>query len=189
MLLCLGLVGGALFIYFSYTGPAYDGLQHLKSEEAGKHQFMKDQEGTVKKVQDLSNAYKQQSDFQRRASLALPLTPDIAEALMQFNGLSQNNQIGITGFSVDSMGVYKDPNEAKRKKKSGPEALVKPLGKIVFKLDFTSSYDAFKELMRGLETNMRIFHVESIGMKQAGKPNENAYKFTLSIAAFYQLPS
>jgi Tfp pilus assembly protein PilO len=193
MILSLALFGSAALAYFNFTSPEYEKMQKIRSERAGIEKFIEEQRATIEKVVKLAQSYEQQKELQQRVSLAFPLQPDVSGAVQQITGLAQNNRIGVTSLSVSALKVEKPdkPVSAAAKKKAaaaGSDAFVKQIGNVELQVQFKGSYEAFKEFMKGVETNLRAFQIKTVEVKPEVGPTDNIYSFTMEVVAFYQAP-
>ena len=75
---------------------------------------------------------------------------------------------------------------ASRKDKKA--SLVRPLGTLRLSLRLVGSYPAFKDFIRGLETNIRAMDVVSMKVEQSGGRGSDSFAYALVADTYYQAP-
>lgn len=200
MLISLALLVSSLVIYFELIQPAYDDVKKVRGERASQQALLDAEKATIKQVQNLIGVYDSQSKAQETISSVLPLTDDAAGALVQLYGLAQNSNLALQGISVSVSGVQSVPASASDSQTAQAQVnpqdfLRKPIGTVTLQLKVNSSYEAFKNFLSLVETNIRIFDVKSLGIQPpppaaTGKagPGQNLYGFDLTVATYYQSP-
>ncbi len=192
----LGLlfIVGALVIYFYFVRPANEEAQKIKSDLVGQELFLESQKSAVSQVENLINSYKQaegKGEFQDVISMALPLSADYAGALAQLAGIVQNNGLSLKSLSFGTPGSKGQPIPRKKTgTASSPGDLVKPLNTLRITVNFDGSYENFKKFLRNLETNIRIFDVETLGFSPVDttKSGQDNFGYKITVLAYYQNP-
>ena len=93
MALALFFMVTAFVIYFSFTAPAYDELQRIRSEVLAREALTDSQTKVIQQVKQLVSTYQGQIQIQERVSLTFPLGEDVPGALTQLHGLVVGNRL------------------------------------------------------------------------------------------------
>lgn len=176
-----------LIIYFDFTQPIYNEAQDIKAKERSQEVFVQNQQSSIKQVQGLFSSFQSQSQLEQVVSLALPADPDVAGAIAQLNGLANNNRLSPESFNVSLVGAKSDSSSVKAKNSSSSAVQVNPLGTVKFSVKMTGTYEDFKNFLKNIETNIRIFDVNTLSVQPAGKSNQDLYNFNIVATAYYQV--
>lgn len=187
MVLSLVLVVAAFVVFFDLIQPTYSDAQAVRAQEISQQQLVNSQKVAVQQAQSLIQEYQNQQNVQQQVSYVLPLSPDIAGALTQLNGLAAANGIQITAITVNAPSTNNTATAAALAQGSqqNQQMLVKPTASIDFELKFTGSYESFKSFLSELETNLRVFDVKSINLAPAGNQSDS-YTFDITVTTYYQ---
>jgi len=182
----------ALVVYFEFIQPAYEEAQKIKSEELSAKAFLDSEKAAVNQVQNLISNYKGQGQIQEVVSLALPLKEDLSGALAQIYGLAQNNDLGFQSVSISVGGPESTPRSLSlgTQETSFRSSLKKAFGKITLSVRLSGSYGDLKNFLSQLETNIRVFDVDSLIIQPTtipGKPAQDLYTYDLTFATYYQV--
>lgn len=179
------LLVGTFVVFFNFLQPAYREVSELKSRLLSLEEFRVEQGAALQDIQALIGAYNQSREIRDTVSLALPLTPSLADAVAQMNGLVINNNLSAQfyGLSAVSEPVI---SEETRRSLGAENIVVQPVSPISFNLRLTGSYEDFKNFLKQLETNVRVFDVKTLSLQPAGKPEEDFYAYDLTVATYYQ---
>lgn len=192
MIVSLFLIIGAIILYFDFIQPAYDDAQKIKSEDLGERLFLDGEKSAIEQVQRLISTYQGQGGAQQAVSLSLPATEDLAGALAQLNGLADESGLSAQSFSVSVLSLQKPVESGGLGQKNLGAELNKPLGAINFQIKASGSYQALKNFISMIETNMRIFDVKSFNIQPIfgtqGKAVQDLYAYDLAVATYYQAP-
>jgi Tfp pilus assembly protein PilO len=164
----VALVVGALVVYFNFIRPIYRDVQDAKAALVARQSVVAEQERAIGQVQKLLAEYGEGSEIQRAISQALPFDAEVAGALLQVHGILANNNLtlqsigfSLTGLRSVSQGARSGTALRSREGRE-PSGLVKPIGRIKVQATFSGTYEDFKAFTRDLESNIRIFDVESM---------------------------
>lgn len=178
--LSLAFIVVALVFFFDFIQPEYGNLEVLKGQLSGEQSFLQTETQAVAQAQTLISEYKNQSQAEQNAALAMPTGEDLAGALAQVYGLAANEgivvqSVGITAPALQVEGGASSTN------------ITKPLGTISFQIQASGSYEALQSFLSGLQTNIRIFDVEglSLASSQSGKIPD-AFTYTIAVTTYYQ---
>ena len=199
------LLAGALVVYFSFIVPAYGNLETLKGQVESESTLYTNENQIVSKANDLLSSFQNNSSSVAEVSLALPVGPNIADALAQIYGISSS--AGFTSQSVAVAIQAVTPTQQQSSAAAGggqvanaasTGAIVMPTGSVTFQLSGTGTYESLKNFLQGLETNIRIFDVTGISIqtlsgsapvstgKGAPAANADSFNFTITAVTYYQ---
>lgn len=184
MILSLVFLVAAFIVYINFTVGAYDRIQDIKSDVLGRQNLVENQRAAVNQVQKLIETRRGEEQLSGVVSLTLPTEQDMGGAVAQLYGLSAVNKISAQVFQ-SSVGGVKNLAPASGNKNE-PTSLVKPIGSMVFQVKLVGAYEDFKNFLRKLETNIRLFDVQNLNIQAAGKMDQDLYVYDLIVAAYYQ---
>jgi hypothetical protein len=177
------LVVAALVVYFNLVVPAYEDGQQVKAEMLARKDFVNNQKDAIDQTKKLIASYKGEGQLQQVVSEVLPLAPDLAGAFAQLNGIIQVNHLSPQGVTVNIPVLQNTP---KTPGTQNTGVTIKPFGSIALQVRLIGTYEDFKAFLKNLESNIRIFDTEKVGVQQAGKPNQDIYIFDLTLNTYYQ---
>lgn len=186
--LSLLFIMGALILLFDLVQPEYANFQMLKGQLAGEQALFATETQAVSNAQNLISQYKGQSGNAQTASLAVPAGEDLAGALAQVYGLAANSSIAIQSVGISAPDLQAAAN-------SQGAQLVQPLGTVTFQIAAAGTYEALKNFLQGLETNVRIFDVKGLSITPIssntatpGKSqgSQDFFTYDISATAYYQ---
>lgn len=178
---------GSFVTFFNFVQPAYREVLDLKGTLASLESFKTEQDAAVKDIQALVGTYNNSQEVRDTVSLALPLSPSLAEAVAQVNGLVVNNNLSAQSYGLSPISEPVLTEEVRRQLGTGLEGIVvQPVSPINFNIRLTGSYEDFKSFLAQLQTNVRVFDVKIITIQPAAQPDENLYFYDLTVATYYQ---
>lgn len=195
MIFSLLLLVAAIIIFFNFSKPMYESVQTIKKEQVKLQNFINSQKSTIAQVQKLIDSY--QSDLelqndQKALQLSLPIDSEVASALIQLSGLTSLNpgsNLNLQSISISDVTPKASKpasNQVSAQLSNQETALVKPINKISFEVSVTGSYLNFKNFLKTLETNIRLFDVESVSLTPFGKLSSGLYNYSVRVVAYYQ---
>lgn len=190
MILSLLLVVAALVMYFDLLTPAYASLQTEKGQELSEQQLLTNEKQIVTQVQGLVSEYQSQTQEAQTVSMALPTGEDLSGALNQIYGLADANTINVQSISISVQAVAPAaivaPVTDQIESAAAGAAIVKPLGTISFDLGASGSYENLNAFLESLETNLRLFDVQSITLAKTGGTNQDNFQYGITVTTYYQ---
>mgnify|MGYP001611501044 CR=1 FL=1 len=168
-----GLLVASLSVYAAYLRPAYNEVTILRGTLIGKQNLFEEKKQAVDKVEALIKQYQGAEKLQDVISLSLPVSEEVSSVFNQLQAIASANGLVVQVFNVQPLSTK--PSDA---------PLVRPLGTLRLSLRLAGNYAAFKEFIRGLETNIRAMDVVSIKVESAGKGDYFAY--TVVADTYYQ---
>jgi Tfp pilus assembly protein PilO len=184
-ILSLFLLIGTFVVFFNFLQPAYREVAELKGRLLSLREFKAEQEAALKDIQALIGAYNESQEVRETVALALPLSPSLAEAVAQVNGLVINNGLSAQSYGLSAVSEPVLSEEARRSL-GAASIVVQPTSPISFNLRLSGSYGDFKNFLKQLETNVRIFDVKSLNLQPIGRPEQDLYAYDLTVATYYQ---
>lgn len=179
----LGLLVGALVLYFEFVEPAYQDVQAIKSQQLGRQLFLESEQGAIKKVQELISAYQAQASVQEAVSLALPAEEDLSGALAQLNGLARASGLTLGSVVFAPGGARSEAGETGKKL----FALQRPVRTLLLNARLTGQYEDLKTFLSRLETNVRLFDLLNLSLQPSvAGAGSNIFTYELSLATYYQ---
>lgn len=177
---------GALLIYLNFIRPAREEILALKTQILSKESFIKTQQSTVTQVEKLIKDYQAEEGQQLQdvVSQMLPLEADIAGALVQVSGILENNGLASTSlsFSISVPRIQVGRGDTR----VGAASLVRPLSAIRVSAKFSGTYAKLKEFLTMIETNIRVFNVETVSVAPPRDRRESIYTYTATLVTYFQ---
>jgi hypothetical protein len=202
MFLALFFLVAAFVVFFDLVQPAYVAVQSLRGQLAGETQLLNSEKTLVAQAQNLINSYKSGSSGQQNVSLAIPQGQDVAGALAQVEGIAQNDNVSLTSLGIGAPTLGGAPSPATAGGAGSASQAVKPLGSFTLNLSGSASYENLKNFLDQIETNIRIFDLQSLSLgpasviapaataknAPAAPVSHDLFNYNLSIRTYYQLP-
>ena len=175
------LLVGALAVYAFFVRPAYDGVTALRGTLIAKQKLFGDKQAAVKKVQSLIMQYQGAGNLQDAISLSLPQNEEVSSVFNQLQAIAASNGMAVEVFNVQPLAMRSDDSGDGKQL-----SLVRPLGTLRLSLRLTGSYGAFKDFIRGLETNIRAMDLVSMKVEPIGVRGGDNFSYTLVADTYYQ---
>lgn len=186
LMLALGFVVAAFIIFFDLIQPTYGDLQTLKGKQLSAENFLASEQNIVNQVKKLVSQYASDAQTENSLALAMPSGPDVAGALAQVYGIGQNNNVTIQNINfsapVTSAQASRSPNQ-----------ILKPTGTFAIQITANGSYEALKNFLTQLETNIRIFDVTALSLQPAATgaaslvSTTDLFNYSITINTYYQI--
>lgn len=177
ILVGIGLLFGAVYVYSSYIKSAYEGVQKLRGERSAESKQLGEAKATTQVVSGLLEKYQSVSEIEDKLSLSLPVGEKIPEVLTQLQGLSDLNSI-----KIDSMSFQYLPIEYAKEK-----TVLRPRGALRLSLRFASKHDNLKRFISSLETNIRLLDIVSLKIDGGGSTKNPNLNCNLTVDSYYQV--
>ncbi len=168
-----GLLVASLAGYAAYLKPAYEDVSKLRGTLIAKQDLFEEKKQAVGKVEGLIKQYQGADRLQDVVSMSLPASEEVSSVFNQLQAIAGSNGLTVQVFNVQPLST----------KPSGA-SLVKPLGTLRLSLRLAGNYAAFKEFVKGLETNVRAMDIVSVKVESSGKGDYFAY--TVVADTYYQ---
>lgn len=168
-----GILIASLAGYATYLRPAYDEVSALRGTLIAKQNLFEEKKQAVDKVESLIKQYQGAGRLQDVVSMSLPQSEEVSSVFNQLQAIAGTNGLSVQVFNVQPLST-----------KPSEKSLVKPLGTLRLSLRLAGNYNAFKEFVRGLETNIRAMDVVSIKVESAGKGD--FFMYTVVADTYYQ---
>lgn len=194
VLLAFVFILAAFVFFFDLVQPTYENMEALRSNELGEETFLESQTALVQQAQATLNTYQNEAQSAANIGLAMPSGEDVAGALAQIQGIATNSGITVESISVTTPQVQVQATAAGGSTPSSV-GITKPFGSFTLRLTASGSYESFKNFLSEVETNIRIFDVESVSLEPAvvGVPtgaksasSYDAFDYSITVAAYYQ---
>jgi len=172
---------GAFVMYSSFLRPAYAGVNQLRGKLDATTQLFQQQNTIISGIQDTLSKYQGRADLQETVSLALPNRDDVGFLIYQTVSIVKDANLNLTAISFNSAG-------ASRADQEGNDNGTPSIARVIVNLELNGSYDALKEFLKKLETNIRLMDISSIDIKPIFEKGvfQNAYSYTVSFTSYYQ---
>jgi len=179
MLFALLLIVAAFVIFFNFTRVAHENIKTIRGEKFHREQFIDTQQQAISDVRKLLDSYRGEVDFQKAISASFSDNPDLSAAIAQISGLADQNNLSLISVVVSESGTS-------AKGITGATSLVRPINVVGFNVQLVGSYEQLKGFLRRIESNVRLFEVNSISIQPLGEANQNIYSFHLQVETYYQ---
>lgn len=165
------VVSFAVYVYL--IKPSYQEISKKRGQLFTKQNQLKEYKSAVGQIQKLLAAYKDFAEIQKSVSQMIPTEPMIPHAMNQINGIAS-----LSGLSLQSMTI-------KELSVSLGTSLVKGRGTLRINARLGGTYESMKAFLNNIESNVRIFNINSIKLDKAGS-TPNVFSFNFEIDTFYQ---
>jgi hypothetical protein len=192
---------GAVVVYFELIVPAYTNLQTVKGQEESETTLYANEQQIVSKVKSLLTTYKSDASSSQAVAMALPVGPNVADALAQIYGTAANAGVTVQGASIATQAVQAVTTPAVAAGSANSQitnaaaagSIVKPTGAVSFQVTGSGDYASFKLFLKGLETNIRVLDVTAISLQPASiiatktqAANPDVFNFVITVVTHYQ---
>ncbi len=189
LVISAAFVVAALIVFFDLVQPIYGDLETLKGQQLSVEQNLANEKTVVSQIQGLLSQYESGGIPTSTLALALPSGPDVAGALAQVYGIAEASGIAIQSVNVSSPA-------ARLQTAAAAGAGLKPMGSFSLQVAASGSYEALKNFLTELETNIRIFDVTSLAIQPVGGatgakgaiPTPDSFTYNIAVNTYYQLP-
>ena len=187
--LALSFLIAAFVVYVNFIQPTFAEVRQLRNELFTRESALRDQRSAIRQVQSLLMTYQQDSALVEAVSFALPDTEHSTVAAAQLKALAQN-----TGLTLKSAGITVGSVPLQGKIGTGQAGLllVRPLGTLLFNMRLQGTYADFKNFLRAVETNVRVFDVNTVSIQTnygATAKNYGVNEYSLQAVAYFQKPA
>lgn len=159
--------------------PAYSDVRARQEILNNKKADLQKLEELIGKMNELTSVYKEKETEIEKVWQILPKEKDIPGLLVQFESLAA--QSGLILGAIDFSEVeIQEQTGAKSQRKLTP-----PYKKLSVSIRITGSYDAFKNFLSNLESNLRLTDVQSINFVSKGEISD-IFEFSLTGNVYYQ---
>ena len=182
------LLVGALIVYAAWVRPAYDTVTALRGSLIAQQNFFDEKKKAVDKVGTLIMQYKGAGSLEDMISLSLPQSEEVSSVFNQLQAIAGTNGMTVEVFNVQPLSMRSGSDEIAAAKGKSKDAipLVRSVGTLRLSLRLTGPYAAFKEFVRGLETNIRVMDVVSMKVEPVGAKGADMFAYTLVADTYYQ---
>jgi len=169
----LGILIASLVGYATYVRPAYNKVAELRGTLIAKQNLFEEKKQAVNKVEALIKQYQGADRLQDVISMSLPVSEDVSSVFNQLQAIASANGLSVQVFNVQPLST-----------KPSSQSLVQPLGTLRLTLRLGGTYAAFKDFIRGLETNIRAMDVVSLKVESGGRGD--FFTYTVVADTYYQ---
>ena len=175
-----------LVVYGSLIQPEITAASQLQSVVASKLNLYNNQKAAVSQVEALIGQFQSASKLQQTVGLAVPIGPNITQALNQWQAVAQASQASLQGLNIQTGTPVITGSKT-------PQLLVKSLMSIPTDVQIVGSYGSLKQFLNSIETNARVMNVgnfdfKSLASNQPGAVTNNnpLYSLELNVDTCYQ---
>jgi Tfp pilus assembly protein PilO len=170
----LALFIGSAVIFFSLILPVSGEIQDLRGEQEALKSAFQEESATLETVKRLFEQYGGVANLQDTLSLALPTEKDVPSIINQLQGIAKTR-----GVIMDSLDLQLLPIRA-----VSEESAIRPVGVIRIEVNVQGSYEAIKDYIDAIETNVRVMDVQTV-LVEGGTEGE-VLSYNLIIYSYYQ---
>jgi Tfp pilus assembly protein PilO len=183
------------FIVFAYLiKPLYTEIQSLRGDVLIRKNDLETQKNLANKLKELRDKYYGE-DFQKiqqAMSLILPENPEIAESLIQLNGLITANNLSLDSITVSRPILINLNDSNNSNSRATSTSILKPIGSFDVAFKVKGEYNDFKNFLNQLETNIRFFNIKTIDISSSNvvdslkQGSKSALNFDITASVYYQ---
>ncbi len=175
-ILALTLISGSFYVFFTMVVPEYQADQELRSKKASEEKVLAEFQKALEETNRLKATYSSVEQFKSQLNQFLPIREELPPIINQSYGLASLNNITLSGIDFQVK-----PSEESINKK----VIVRPNSKVTITVRSSGKYDDLKRYISDLETNLRLFDLESINVSGGGK-KDSPLEASISFDAYYQ---
>ncbi|MDO8516449.1 MAG: type 4a pilus biogenesis protein PilO [bacterium] len=183
LLIAGGMIVGAIAVFLILIQPAYTALQSTRGEIDGLTSVLDEQKIAFERVKTLQEQYQnEQESFKSTIGAMLPIGFQESEALNHVIKLAEINRLTFKSANVTVAALASQPAP------EGAEAhnILKPIGNIVFQLHLMGTYEDLRNVLKNIESNVRIMEISNMGIAPAGTSDQDIYLFDITVTTYYQ---
>ncbi len=190
----LVLVIAAVIIFVNYIKPEYAILEQNKATVLAQNAEIETKNSVDQLISGQGKEYENGSSYRKAFAIVLPLTPAVDAALFQLSGLAGQNDISLMSLSVSEVAPV--VSESARRNPNSLESMVSKPRTVSFTIAAMGAYDDFKNFLRNIEQNVRIFDVKEVSIQPAisnvvpagtkGQTQTPIYNYSLTVQTYYQ---
>lgn len=175
--IALVLLMAAVFVYSTYLAPEYSNIMNLRGTLAGEQQQYTQYQATVGKVKNISTTLAGGQSVQDRASLILPLAPDVSNFTNQILGVGQQSGLTVSSVSIQKASSVSSNNSA-----------IKSVAVLRADMQVSGTYGQVKTFVQGIENNFLLMDVTDINLaySSSSQSGSGPLSGTISVASYYQ---
>lgn len=166
----------AFAVYGARIKPLYDEATVLRGTMFAKQSLFEKKRQAVEKIENLIKQYQGSGQLQNSIGMSLPYGEEMSSVFNQLQAIAAMNGIAIQVFNVQALPL----------KPAREGSLARPLGTLRLSLRLVGSYGAFKDFVRGLETNIRVMDIVTMKIEPAGANRQDIFAYTVVADAYYQ---
>ncbi|RJQ30051.1 hypothetical protein C4565_01265 [Candidatus Parcubacteria bacterium] len=170
---------GVLIVYGSFIRPAYSEIETKRAELSAAENLFNNQKNATEQVNKAFIDMKNATKVREVISQALPVGPNMTQALHQIESVVRSNKVNI-----DALTIREAPSEANK------QILAKRLGKLGLNFSVSGTYESVRDFVRALETNVRVTNITnfefSSGSSEFGGGSANLYTLQIVAEMYYQ---
>ncbi|MEK7463409.1 MAG: type 4a pilus biogenesis protein PilO [Patescibacteria group bacterium] len=172
------LILSALIIYVALVKPEYNKIQDLRGRVKSSSDFYNAQAQAVDYVNNLYAKNKIDIEqTQKDLVLALPDQEEVANVVFQIQRISALNNISIDSVNLDRLPIQQ----------KSTNSLIKNHSALRISMKLAGSYESFKELLKFLESNVRIINLGTLRVYQANELEKGIFNYELVVDTYYQV--
>ncbi len=186
MIAGLAFIIGAFVVYINLIRPLNDETQDVKAQVFGKETLIANQKKNIDKIKALIATYNQAENKEAIAS-ALPIKQDDAGVLAQLKGIIENSGLVVQSLSFSGPGAKISVETNASRTATSTQGLTRALGTVRVQAQLAGTYEGLKKFLGNLESNVRIFDLESLSFAASGdQGSRNVYNFSVTVVTYYQ---
>ncbi|MBP9701904.1 MAG: hypothetical protein KBD47_02905 [Candidatus Pacebacteria bacterium] len=182
----------ALGIFLTYTKGQYAKVQALKSVNAVYQKAIDDSVELIRKRDQVVNAYNSISEADRtRLEQILPDRVDIIRLVIDIRSVIERRGGKFKDVNIGTEQIKVGTGEVAKKNTGAEEVLAdgtvpveddKGIKPTAVTLKFTATYEDFLDILRDIESSLRLIEVSSISFE----PGDSAqYEYTVKLKTFW----
>ena len=171
----------SLVVYANLIRPATAEISDKRSVVFFKNETFQNQQSAAVRVQDLITQSEGIPRLQGSISSMIPTDPNVTQILNQLDAIVRSSRVDLSSFSI-SLSPFL----------SSGQPLVRRLGVLNVNFSVFGPYEGIKSFLQNVETNIRLFNVDSIQItpvrSELGGRDDFSGGFTAVISAevYYQ---
>lgn len=179
------LLFAAFFVYFSQIQPAYSDVQAIRSQIFSGNDFLQNETAVVAKLQDTLKKYENDPSVEQAVSAAIPPKQDDAEAAHEITALAVSSGLAVQSVTVLTSSVQA-VQASQTAANTNNKFVLRPLGVSSFQVKLVGNYAGLRNFLDNIEMNIRIMDVKNITVEELGRPAQDQYLFTITVATYFQ---
>ena len=190
-ILAILFVGAAILVFAMYVRPTYDDIQANRAKVARFDQALE----KTREIQELKSSLLSRYNLFAGPNLdrlqkMLPDHVDNVRLVLDLDGIASQYGIRIQNVSVQQQGQSNGRRETGGTVLAGQNTVNKPFQSLTLNFEVVSTYDQFVQLLRDLESSLRIVDLVSLSLRSRqdtleGIISEPLYTFGVSLQTYW----
>lgn len=181
------IISAVLFI-FSFilflilVVPTYQSSQELRGKKIVRDEFLEEQKQVVAQVKGLISSFEGDISLSEVISMALPSAREESVVLRHVSTLAGLNRLQLGSIDFERPRIQSGSSG----ERANTSFSIRPVGVVKIRAQLSGPYEQFEEFLRNIETNIRIFDIETLDINSRNTEAGDSFSYNISLKAYFQ---